>query len=35
MVNYLYDLKTIEQNHEGYVKTGRIAASAEIRRLIR
>ena len=35
MVNYLYDLKTIERNHEGYVKTGRIAASAEIRRLIR
>ena len=35
LVNYLYDPRTIERNHEGYVKEGRIAASAEIRRLLR
>ena len=35
LVNYLYDPRTIERNHEGYVKEGRIATSAEIRRLLR
>lgn len=35
LVNYLYDPRMIERNHEGYVKEGRIAASLEIRRLLR
>ncbi len=35
LVNYLYDPRTIERNHEGYVKEGGIAASPEIRRLLR
>ena len=35
MVNYLYDPKTIERNHEAYVKAGTIAASVEIKRLAR
>jgi malonyl-CoA decarboxylase len=31
MVNYLYDLKKIEKNHEAYVAKGRIAASRNVR----
>ncbi len=35
MVNYLYDPRAIERNHEAYVKGGTITASVEIKRLIR
>ena len=31
MVNYLYDLKKIEKNHEAYVDNGSIAASRSVR----
>ena len=31
MVNYLYDLKKIEKNHEAYVDKGSIAASRSVR----
>jgi len=34
MVNYLYDLKHIEANHEAYVKSGKLAISKSIRSLI-
>jgi malonyl-CoA decarboxylase len=34
MVNYLYDLKTIESNHEAYVTEGKLAASKAVRNLI-
>ena len=34
MVNYLYDLRRIEENHEAYIDEGRIHASREIRRLL-
>jgi malonyl-CoA decarboxylase len=33
MVNYLYDLERIEQNHEAYANRGEIAASPAIRKL--
>jgi malonyl-CoA decarboxylase len=33
MVNYLYDLGRVAQNHEGFATTGEIAASAEMRAL--
>jgi malonyl-CoA decarboxylase len=33
LVNYLYDPKTIERNHENYIKNGKIAASTEVGRL--
>jgi malonyl-CoA decarboxylase len=33
MVNYLYRLEDVEQNHEMYVRDRKIAASREIRRL--
>jgi malonyl-CoA decarboxylase len=33
MVNYLYDLDTIERNHEAYAERGEIAMSNEIKRL--
>ena len=33
LVNYVYDPRTIERNHESYVREGSIAASAEIKRL--
>ncbi|HLT79285.1 MAG TPA: malonyl-CoA decarboxylase [Ferrovibrio sp.] len=33
MVNYLYRLDDIDQNHERFVRDGTIAASAEVRRL--
>jgi len=31
MVNYLYDLKKVSQNHERFATTGKISASSEIR----
>jgi malonyl-CoA decarboxylase len=33
MVNYLYRLDDIDQNHERFVRDGTIAASGEVRRL--
>jgi malonyl-CoA decarboxylase len=33
MVNYLYDLAAIEQNHEAFAETGAVAASSNVRRL--
>lgn len=33
MVNYLYELDRIEQNHEAYSRNGSIVASAHISRL--
>ena len=33
MVNYLYDLDHIEENHEAYANRGEIAASSAIRKL--
>ncbi|MEM9524208.1 MAG: malonyl-CoA decarboxylase [Pseudomonadota bacterium] len=35
MVNYLYDRRRIAQNHEKFVGTGRVAASAEVNGLAR
>lgn len=35
MVNYRYDLKEIETNHEAYAKEGRVAASRAVRGLLR
>ncbi|MGE0626658.1 MAG: malonyl-CoA decarboxylase [Hyphomicrobiaceae bacterium] len=35
MVNYLYDLREIETNHEAFVNDGRIAASRAVRSLAR
>jgi malonyl-CoA decarboxylase len=35
MVNYLYDLDHIEENHEAYANKGEVVASAAIRRLAR
>ena len=35
MVNYVYDLEQVEKNHEAYVKDGEIAASHELRALVR
>ncbi|MBP2296685.1 malonyl-CoA decarboxylase [Azospirillum rugosum] len=35
MVNYLYDLKHIERNHEAFVGEGRIAASSSVRKLLK
>ena len=35
MVNYLYDLKNIEINHEAFVNRGEVAASATIRKSLR
>jgi malonyl-CoA decarboxylase len=34
MVNYLYDLPKIEENHEGYFDQGKIAASKAVGRLL-
>ena len=34
MVNYLYDLKQIESNHEAYVQRGKLAVSKSIRSLV-
>ncbi|HEX2669976.1 MAG TPA: malonyl-CoA decarboxylase family protein, partial [Polyangiaceae bacterium] len=33
MVNYLYKLEEVEQNHEMYVREQKVAASRELRRL--
>ncbi len=35
MVNYLYNLKEIEKNHEAYAADKRIAASRTVRHLLR
>ena len=35
MVNYLYDLKDIESNHEAYINEGTIAASKAVRSLLK
>lgn len=35
MVNYLYDLKDIESNHEAYVNDGQVAASKSVRSLLK
>src|SRR5258708_39580794 len=35
MINYLYKLSEIEDNHESYADAGRIAASAQLRSLVR
>ena len=35
MVNYMYDLEQVERNHEAYVKVGQVAASHELRALLR
>jgi len=35
MVNYLYDLATVEANHEAYVNEGVIAAPNRVRKLLR
>ena len=34
MVNYRYDLKEIEKNHEAYVNEGTVAASRAVRCLL-
>ena len=34
MVNYLYDLERIDENHEAYSGAGRITVSTEIKSLI-
>ncbi len=34
LVNYLYDLKTIERNHESFAETGAVAHSSQVRKLI-
>ena len=35
MVNYLYDLNAIEDNHEAYANQGEIVASSQVRKLLR
>lgn len=35
MVNYLYDLKSIERNHEAFAETGEVAASSAVRSKLR
>jgi malonyl-CoA decarboxylase len=35
MVNYMYDLEQVEKNHEAYVNDGQVAASHELRALVR
>jgi len=34
MVNYLYDLRNIEVNHESFANDGRVVCSPEVRRLV-
>lgn len=34
MVNYLYDLKAIERNHEAYANSGQVTASQAVRKLL-
>ncbi|MEM7596414.1 MAG: malonyl-CoA decarboxylase [Pseudomonadota bacterium] len=33
MVNYLYDLRRVSQNHEGFATSGKVAVSSEVRAL--
>jgi malonyl-CoA decarboxylase len=33
MVNYLYDLDKIEENHEAYATEGKVTASRKVRNL--
>jgi hypothetical protein len=35
MANYVYRPLQIERNHEAYVKRGRIAASAQVKAMLR
>jgi malonyl-CoA decarboxylase len=35
MINYLYRLSEIEENHEAYTGEGRIVASAPLRALVK
>jgi malonyl-CoA decarboxylase len=35
MVNYLYDLDEIEENHEAYANQREIVASAAVRKLLK
>ena len=35
MVNYLYDLKSIEENHEAFAEAGEVAASSAVRNKLR
>ena len=35
MVNYLYDLKDIERNHEAFANEGKVAASSQVTKLAR
>ena len=35
MINYLYDLNRVEENHEAYTSNGEINASAAVRRLLK
>jgi malonyl-CoA decarboxylase len=35
MVNYLYDLEDIEQNHEAFAETRTVVAANPVRRLLR
>jgi malonyl-CoA decarboxylase len=35
MVNYLYEPKDIERNHERYLQVGEIAMSSRVRKLAR
>ena len=34
MVNYLYDLDSIEENHDAYFDEGRVARSKNVNRLL-
>jgi malonyl-CoA decarboxylase len=34
MVNYLYDLDAIEENHEAFAERGGVAMSSAVRRLL-
>ncbi len=35
MVNYLYDLRHIERNHEAFAETGKVAASTAVQKLVK
>jgi malonyl-CoA decarboxylase len=35
MINYLYDLSRVEANHETYTSTGEVAASPDVRALLK
>ncbi len=35
MVNYLYALDEIERNHEAFAEKGTVAASPEVKRILR